>query len=155
MVTGLSRQLRKLTQTAVNGRSHQCRLFPVMKDMQVTVVLHCTSHLTVRMLTLQKISSAYTFGGSTVTYDNALKDGGVISTYAPAGETEVYQEGVEYFNDQPIYSDIVEMGTHVQIIEQSDYHYSARNYVGTAIVNIINGADTMDALQEAERSAEL
>ena len=99
---------------------------------------------------LAKDFLAYTFGGSTQTYDNALRDGGVISTYAPAGETEVYQEGVEYFNNQPIYADIVEMGTNVQIIEQSDYHYSARNYVGTAIVNIINGADTMEALQEAE-----
>lgn len=99
---------------------------------------------------LAKDFLAYTFGGSTTTYDNALKDGGVISTYAPAGETEVYNEGVEYFNNQPIYADIVEMGTHVQTVEQSDYHYSARNYVGSAIVNIINGADTMDALQEAE-----
>ena len=99
---------------------------------------------------LAKDFLAYTFGGSTETYDNALRDGGVISTYAPAGETEVYQEGVEYFNNQPIYADIVEMGTNVQIVEQSDYHYSARNYVGTAIVNIINGADTMEALQEAE-----
>ena len=99
---------------------------------------------------LAKEFLAYTFGGSTETYDNALRDGGVISTYAPAGETEVYQEGVEYFNNQPIYADIVEMGTNVQIVEQSDYHYSARNYVGTAIVNIINGADTMEALQEAE-----
>ena len=43
---------------------------------------------------------AYTFGGSTVTYDNALKNGGVVTTYAPAGESAVYQEGVEYFNDQ-------------------------------------------------------
>ena len=99
---------------------------------------------------LAKDFLAYTFGGSTTTYDNALKDGGLISTYAPAGETEVYNEGVEYFNNQPIYADIVEMGTHVQTVEQSDYHYSARNYVGSAIVNIINGADTMDALQEAE-----
>lgn len=99
---------------------------------------------------LAKDFLAYTFGGSTTTYDNALKDGGVISTYAPAGETEVYNEGVEYFNNQPIYADIVEMGTHVQTVEQSDYHYSARNYIGSAIVNIINGADTMDALQEAE-----
>lgn len=99
---------------------------------------------------LAKDFLSYTFGGSTTTYDNALKDGGVISTYAPAGETEVYNEGVEYFNNQPIYADIVEMGTHVQTVEQSDYHYSARNYVGSAIVNIINGADTMDALQEAE-----
>lgn len=99
---------------------------------------------------LAKDFLAYTFGGSTVTYDNALKDGGVISTYAPAGETDVYQEGVEYFNDQPIYADIVEMGTHVQIVEQNDFHYSARNYIGSAIVNIINGADTMEALKEAE-----
>ena len=43
---------------------------------------------------LAKDFLAYTFGGSTETYDNALRDGGVISTYAPAGETEVYQEGV-------------------------------------------------------------
>ena len=59
----------------------------------------------------------------------------MISTYAPAGETEVYNEGVEYFNNQPIYADIVEMGTHVQTVEQSDYHYSARNYIGSAIVS--------------------
>ena len=95
-------------------------------------------------------SSSYTFGGSTVTYDNALRNGGVVSTYAPAAETEVYQEGVEYFNNQPIYADIAEMTANVQVVEQSPYHYSARNYVGSAIVNIINGADTMTALQEAE-----
>lgn len=48
---------------------------------------------------LAKDFLAYTFGGSTTTYDNALRDGGVISTYAPAGETEVYNEGVEFFNN--------------------------------------------------------
>lgn len=99
---------------------------------------------------LAKDFLAYTFGGSTVTYDNALKDGGVVTTYAPAGESEVYQEGVEYFNDQPIYADIAEMTTKVPVVEQSPYHYSARNYVGSAIINIINGADTASALQEAE-----
>ena len=104
---------------------------------------------------LAKDFLAYTFGGSTTTYDNALRDGGVISTYAPAGETEVYNEGVEFFNNQPIYADIVEMGTHVQKVEQSDFHYAARDYVGSAIVKIINGTDTMDALKEAEDHVEL
>lgn len=99
---------------------------------------------------LAKDFLSYTFGGSTVTYDNALRNGGVVSTYALAAETEVYQEGVEYFNNQPIYADIAEMTANVQVVEQSPYHYSARNYVGSAIVNIINGADTMTALQEAE-----
>lgn len=99
---------------------------------------------------LAKDFLAYTFGGSTVTYDNALRDGGVVSTYAPAGKTDVYQEGVEYFNNQPIYADIAEMTAKVPIVEQSSYHYSARNYIGSAIINIINGADTASALKEAE-----
>lgn len=99
---------------------------------------------------LAKDFLAYTFGGSTVTYDGALKDGGVISTYAPAGASELYNEGVEYFNNTPIYSQIVEMSTHVKIIEQSDYHYTARSYLASAIVNVINGADLMTELQGAE-----
>ena len=41
---------------------------------------------------LAKDFLAYTFGKSTVTYDNALKNGGVVSTYIPAGKSEVYNE---------------------------------------------------------------
>ena len=59
-------------------------------------------------------------------------------------------KGVEYFNNTPIYSQIVEMSTHVQIIEQSDYHYTARSYIAAAIVNVINGNDLMTELQGAE-----
>lgn len=102
---------------------------------------------------LAKDFLTYTFGGgsgTTTTYDNALKDGGVISTYAPAGESEVYNEGVPFFNDTPIYAEIVEMGTHVQIIEQSSYHYTCRTQIAAAIVNIINGSDLETELQNAE-----
>ncbi len=96
---------------------------------------------------------AYTFGGgdgATATYDDALTNGGVISTYAPAGESDVYQKGVAYFNDQPIYADIVEMGTHVQTVEQSDYHYDTRSQVSSAIQLIINGTDLDTAIQDAQ-----
>lgn len=102
---------------------------------------------------LAKDFLAYTFGGgsgTTTTYDNALKDGGVISTYTPAGESDVYNEGVAFFNDTPIYSQIVEMGTHVQIIEQSPYHYTCRTQIAAAIINAINGADLDTELQNAE-----
>lgn len=100
---------------------------------------------------LAKDFLAYTFGGSTVTYDNALKDGGVVSTYIPAGESEVYQEGVEYFNNTPIYAEIAEWTANVPVIEQSDYHYTCREYLGTAIIDIAqNGKDRDEALKEAE-----
>lgn len=100
---------------------------------------------------LAKDFLAYTFGGSTVTYDGALTDGGVISTYAPAAESDVYNQGVEFFNNTPIYAQIVEMGTHVPIIEQSDYHYNARTYLAAALINVINnGADIQSELEKAE-----
>lgn len=99
---------------------------------------------------LAKDFLAYTFGGSTVTYDNALKNGGVVSTYIPAGESEVYNEGVEFFNNTSVYADIAEMGSHVKTIEQSPYHYTCRTQIAAAIVNIINGGDLEDELKQAE-----
>ena len=99
---------------------------------------------------LAKAFLSYTFGGSSVTYDAALKDGGVITTCISAGESDVYNEGVEYFNNTPIYAEIVKMGANVPVVEQSDYHYTCRTQIAAAIINIINGADTTQALQEAE-----
>jgi lactose/L-arabinose transport system substrate-binding protein len=102
----------------------------------------------------------YTFGGgegAIETYDAALTEGGVISTYAPAGKSDVYAKGVEFFNNQPIYQTIVEYGTHVKTVEQSDYHYDLRTNVNTAITNL-SKKDTKsrpsvkDALKEAEET---
>ena len=100
---------------------------------------------------------AYTFGGgegAMETYDNALRDGGVITCCISAGESEVYQEGVDYFGGQAIYSDIVDMGAFVPVVEQNDYHYTARTYVGNAITNIINGGDLESELQDAQDQIE-
>ena len=99
---------------------------------------------------LAKKFLAYTFGGSTATYDKALEDGGVITCCISAGKSDVYNQGVEYFNNQPIYAKIVEMGSHVKVVEQSDYHYTCREQVAAAIQNIIGGADIKSSLKDAE-----
>ncbi len=99
---------------------------------------------------LAKSFLAYTFGGSTETYDAALRDGGVITTVAKCGESEVYNEGVDFFNGTAIYAQIVEMGTHVPVIEQNDYHYRARSYLAAAIINCVNGADLDSELENAD-----
>ena len=111
--------------------------------------LYITSNC--KNLDLAKDFLAKTFGaGSTETYDAALKNGGVITCSTKAGQSSVYQEGVEYFNNQPIYSKIVEMGTHVKVVEQNDFHYTCRQQVATAIQNIIGGADVATSLKDAE-----
>ena len=102
---------------------------------------------------LAKQFLAYTFGGgegSMETYDNALRNGGVITTCLSAGKSDVYQEGVEFFGGQAIYSDIVAMGEFVPVIEQNDFHYNARTYIGNAITNIQNGADLATEIQFAQ-----
>ncbi len=102
---------------------------------------------------LAKAFLAYTFGGgegSMETYDNALRDGGVITTCISASKSDVYQEGVEFFNGQPIYTNIVAMGANVPVVEQNDHHYDARTQIGAAITNVINGSDLDTELKAAE-----
>ena len=102
---------------------------------------------------LAKAFLAYTFGGgegAIETYDNALRNGGVITCCISASKSDVYQEGVDFFNGQAIYTDIVAMGANVPVVEQNDYHYTARTYIQAAITNVINGADLDAELQGAE-----
>ena len=99
---------------------------------------------------LAKKFLAYTFGGSTQTYDNALRTGGGIGCCISAAQSSVYQEGVPFFNGQAVYSKIVEMGASVPIVEQNDYHYTCRTAIGNAIQNILGGMDVMEALTNAE-----
>ena len=99
---------------------------------------------------------AYTFGGgegSMETYDNALKNGGVITCCISAGKSSVYQEPDDYFNGQAIYADIVAMGAHVPVVEQNDFHYNLRTAIGTAITNATTaggGSDLAAEIQTAQ-----
>lgn len=102
---------------------------------------------------LAKDFLAYTFGGGNgakATYDEALEKGGLVTTCISAGKSDVYSKGVEYFRDQPVYQKVVDMSTRVKQVEQSDYHYTARQQISFAIRNVIDGADTRKALQDAE-----
>ena len=75
----------------------------------------------------------------------------VLSLHIHLQASQRFQEGVEYFNNQPIYAKIVEMGANVKIIEQSDFHYDARKKLATALINITqNGADIDSEIKTAE-----
>ncbi len=100
---------------------------------------------------------SYTFGGgsyeatgTSITYDNALLNGGVVTTYAPAGNSETYSSGISFFNDTAIYQQIAEYTSNVATVEQNDYHYSARTYIASVIINVVNGSDVLSELSTAE-----
>lgn len=100
---------------------------------------------------------AFTFGGgdgAQATYDDALKNGGVVSTWSGAANSDFYQKGDDFFGGQPIYADIVEMGSHVKAVQGSDFHYACRTQIATAITNIHNGTSVKDALKDAQSQLE-
>lgn len=97
---------------------------------------------------------ASTFGSSTDYYDSILPKSGAIACYLPAGKSEVYNEPHEFFNNQPIFSTIVEYSSHIPDCTKTPYHYEARECVNTAVVNIVNGTDKESALKEAQETLE-
>lgn len=97
---------------------------------------------------------ASTFGSSTEFYDAILPETGAISCYLPAGESEAYNEPSEFFNNQPIFSTIVEYSSHIPEFTKTPYHYEARECINTAVVNIVNGTSKDEALKEAQETLE-
>lgn len=95
-----------------------------------------------------------TFGSSTDFYDVILPATSGIACYLPAGESEVYNEPVEFYGGQPIYSTLVEYSSHIPEFTKTPYHYEAREAVNTAIINITNGTAKEDALKEAQETLE-
>ncbi|MDD5866638.1 MAG: sugar ABC transporter substrate-binding protein [Lachnospiraceae bacterium] len=106
---------------------------------------------------LAKDFLSYTFGGgdgAIETYDNALKNGGVISTYLPAVQGDTYQQADDFFGGAKVYATLMEYSGKVPAVEQNDFHYEARTDMGEAITNVINGTATKDALKDAQDKLE-
>ena len=91
---------------------------------------------------------ASTFAGSTELYDNILPSG-ALATWAPAGDSDAYGVGNDFFNGDAVSAKIVEYSTHVPSNITGVYYYEARDAVAVAITNYINGSDIDAELQKA------
>lgn len=94
-----------------------------------------------------------TFGGSVELYESILSTG-AIATYTPASESDMYGQASEYFSGEEIYSTIVDYAAQVPASINGVYFYEARDAVGTAITNIIAGADIDTELKTAQETVE-
>lgn len=95
-----------------------------------------------------------TFAGSTEFYDTILPGAGAVANWLPAGDSDVYAEGVEFFGGQAIYADVLEFSAGVPSNNTGVYYYEARDAVSAAITQILGGADPATALGEAQATVE-
>ena len=95
-----------------------------------------------------------TFAGSVELYENILPTTGAIGTYAPAADSDAYNQPQEFWNNQPIFKTIVEYSLNTPTNNTSPYYYDGRNAIGTQIQNIMQGADVDQAIADAQAEVE-
>lgn len=93
-----------------------------------------------------------TFAGSVEFYETILPSSGALATYLPAGDSAVYERASEFFEGQAIYSDILNFAGKVPKNITGVYYYEARDAVGTAMTNVVGGADLEAELRNAENT---
>ena len=85
-----------------------------------------------------------TFAGSTELYDDIISKG-ALATWAPAGDSEVYAQPVEFFSNEAVYAKIVDFATKTPSNVTGAFYYDARDAVGVALSNIIQSGADMDS----------
>lgn len=95
-----------------------------------------------------------TFAGSNELYDDIIAKG-ALATWAPAGESEAYNQGVDFYGGDAVYAKIVDFATKTPSNITGAFYYDARDAVGAALSEITQtGADIDSALQRAQDTLE-
>lgn len=97
---------------------------------------------------------ASTFAGSVSFYETILPKSGALATYLPAGDSEAYAQPSEFFGGDAVFAKITDFAGKVPSNNTGVYYYEARDAVGTAITNIVNGADIDSELKTAQDTVE-
>ena len=83
-------------------------------------------------------------------YNEILPTTSAIATYAPAKTGSNYAAGNDFYNGDAIFAKIVDYTAGVPANQTGAYYYDAREALGTALTNYMNGGDLASELQTAE-----
>lgn len=83
-------------------------------------------------------------------YNEILPTTSAIATWAPAKEGSNYTAGNDFYSGDAIFAKIVDYTAKVPANQTGAFYYDARDALGTALTNYINGADLESELANAE-----
>lgn len=93
-----------------------------------------------------------TFAGSTELYDDIIQKG-AIATWAPASESDVYNQPNDFFQGDAVYAKIVDYITKTPASVTGPYYFDGREAIGVALAQIVqDGKDIDSAVSEAEET---
>ena len=97
-----------------------------------------------------------TFAGdlSAPVYEKGLSLG-LVATYAPAAELDIYNAPSEFYSDDAIYAKFVDYSQYMPTAITGAYYYDCITALGVATSNVIlNGADLDEEIQNAQDTVE-
>ncbi|MHC1786800.1 MAG: ABC transporter substrate-binding protein [Christensenellales bacterium] len=95
-----------------------------------------------------------TYGKDVEFYQTILQKSGAIATYLPAAGGAAYSEPHPYFNGQKVFEDLMNYSAKIPLVEYGLYNYEARDALGVAFQEILNGVDIDTALNTAQETVE-
>ena len=95
-----------------------------------------------------------TFGSNVPFYEDILPQSGALSTYIPAGQSDIYSQPQEFFGGQAIYKDITEFDAKVPSNNTGVYYYEARDAISVANQKVLQGSPVDAELQVAQDTVE-
>lgn len=95
-----------------------------------------------------------TFAGNDEMYEELLVNNGILPTYLPVFESDVFSVEVEYFNNQAIFEDISEWTTKIPSINYGIRTYEFEDIMKAELQNILAGIDIDTAFDNAQAQAE-
>jgi lactose/L-arabinose transport system substrate-binding protein len=95
-----------------------------------------------------------TFAGSVELYQTILPPSGAISTWLPAANAPVYSEPQPFFGGQKIYEQLVDYASKVPRVKYGVYNYEARDAIGRAMNNVLQGANIDAEIVIAQQDVE-
>jgi lactose/L-arabinose transport system substrate-binding protein len=95
-----------------------------------------------------------TFAGSVDFYADILPSSGAIATWTKAATADVYGKPSEFFGGDTVFTKIVDYASKVPSNNTGVYYYEARDAIGVAVTNVMNGADIDSELKTAQSTVE-
>lgn len=148
--------------TAEESQSGQWRIAPIPKLDNVENAGHASNLGGSSFYVLEDVEGSdivvdflqKTFGTSTEFYETLLEKHGIIATFLPVQEGDAYNEEVEFFGGQKIYSEISELAAEIPSVNYGLHTYAFEDIMKAELQKIMNGADIKESLESAQEQAE-
>lgn len=95
-----------------------------------------------------------TFGTDKELYNKLLDEKGIMGTYLPSLESDIYEKELPFFGNQKVYQKIAGITTDIPKVSYGIYTYAFQDIITAEVQNLLQGTSIDDVLKNIQAQAE-